>query len=109
MPDPLVIQRNEKRIQDEQEAAKYQNAIVEKALKKRKRRPVKRSWDALRSFTDEQLQGMCKASNLPNLVQAVQHNATYGTDALAGLPTAQTSSVRTDVGNGWNDSKLPGR
>ena len=53
----------------------------------------KHSYDKLANFN---------AGGLPSLV-----NSTYGAAALQGLPTAQSVPVRTDQGNGWNDSSVP--
>lgn len=82
MPDPLVVTKNEKTIEQEE----AMNKVVQKALKKRKARK-KRAYDKL-------------ATMAPSVARIMQ-NTQYGAAAGGFKP-----SVRTDTNNGWSSSKV---
>jgi hypothetical protein len=102
MPDPMTTMK----AKDEAARSAEQDAIVTKALKKRRRpKPSKVAADCAAQL----LKRSVGPPTLNKLLTPTLQNATYGVDALAGLPTAQSAPVRTDVSNGWNDRPLSER
>lgn len=84
MPDPMTIHNNERTIEQD----KHMNAVVSKALDKRKKKRYKKADYAK------------LASMMPTVANYI-NNASYG--AAAG---GFTPSVPTDSDNGWSDKKV---
>lgn len=83
MPDPLTLNVNQERAKEDQQM----EVIVEKALKKRKKKKTEK-------------EAYSKLAMLVPSVSKVLNNASYGADAGGFKP-----SVPTDSGNGWADAK----